>query len=241
MKWFSVMVMLLALQSPSFSMLISDQEDASGNYSASMNTSSISFTEQRNISSASVAMNIGKGYYGSRPISYSSLVGSETWIKDTSSAASMRHEANYAHGIDGTIQLSGQDSSYRWNGHSGDDRYSQSTGAIAMKVNEDITEGRVSIAVLQGESVSGQEIGARDGSDPLINAWKNPSLEMEEEYIGTYHIEKNLSISTGNIDAWNGGYWLGCCSDSDGKFSLGGYSCRTISADDVFDYHSASV
>lgn len=226
-----MMVTLIFLQSPSTAISISDPEEALSNYdiNISQNNSSIRFIEQRNVSSAPVIMNIGNGYYGSRPISYNSVAGSETWIKDTNAAASMHHEVNYAHGIDGEIELSGQGSSYYQ-----DDYYSQKTGAIQMKVNEDVTEGMVHIGVLQGDSASVKGTGAGDGTDPLINAWKNPSLEMEEDYIGTYHIEKKMSITTSHNDAWKGDYWLDCCSG--GYFNVDGYSRRLISADDVFDY-----
>jgi len=227
------MVTLIILYSPSSAISINDPEEASS-YNISTNNSSISFSEQRNASFAPAAMNIGKGYYGSHPISYNSAMGSETWIKDTNAAASMHHEVSNAQGIDGTIELSGRKSSYYMDGYNQDDYRSQNTAAIQMKVNEDVTEGRVHIGVLQGESASSKETGARDGSDPLINAWKNPSLEMEEDYIGTYHIEKNMSIITGDSDTWKADYWLDCCSG--GIFGIDGYSRRLISADDVFDY-----
>lgn len=203
-------------------------------FNSSLNGSTIQLNESRTMSQAPVIMNIGSGYYSSHPVDYSSQLGSETWIKDTNALASMHHEVNYAHGIDGEIELSGQQSSYYQ-----DDYYSKNTGAIQMKINEDVTEGMVHIGVLKGDSASTKETDTGDGSDPFINAWKNPSLEMEEDYIGTYHIEKNMSITTGHSDAWKGDYWLDCCSG--GYFNVDGYSRRLISADDVFDYHFADA
>jgi hypothetical protein len=141
----------------------------------------------------------------------------------------MHHEVNYAHGIDGQIELSGQESSYYQ-----DDYYSQNSAAIQMKINEDVTDGSVHIGVLQGDGNPSEGIGAGESSDPLMNAWKNPSLEMGEDYIGTYHIEKNMTIATSQNDAWRGDYWLDCCSG--GYFNTEYYPFRLTSADEVFNY-----
>lgn len=201
----------------------------SGGINSSYNRSFLQLSESRNISHAPVIMNIGSGYYSSRPISYNSQAGSETWIKDAGAAASMHHEVNYAQGIDGEIELSGQESSYYQDGY-----YSQNSAAIQMKINEDVTDGSVHIGVLQGDSDPSEGYGAGESSDPLMNAWKNPSLEMGEDYIGTYHIEKNMTITTSQNDAWRGDYWLNCCSG--GYFNTEYYPFRLISADEVFNY-----
>ncbi len=66
-----------------------------------------------------------------------------------------------------------------------------------------------------------------------MNAWKNPSLEMEEDYVGTYHIAKNMTITTSRNDAWKAYYWLDCCG---GYFNNEYYPLRLISADEVFNY-----
>jgi hypothetical protein len=61
---------------------------------------------------------------------------------------------------------------------------------------------------------------------------------MEEDYIGTYHIEKNMTITTGRNDAWRGDYWLGCCG---GYFNNEYYPFRLFSADEVFNYRFADA
>ncbi len=203
------------------------------NADSSYNRSTIQLSETRNISQAPVIMNIGRGYYSSRPISYTSQIGSETWIKDTSAAASMNHEVSYAHGIDGEIELSAKGGSYYQDDYYQDDYYSQNTSSIQMKIDEDVTEGMVHIGVLKGSGDPSKGAGAGEGSDVMANAWKNPSMEMEENYIGTYHIKKNMTITTSQNDAWRGNYWLDCCG---GYFDAEYYPLRLISADDVFNY-----
>ncbi len=197
----------------------------------SFNGSTIRLNESRAVSQGPAIMNIGRGYYSSHPVDYGSTIGSQTWIKDANSAASMHHEVNYAHGIDGEIELSGSESSYRQDGH-----YSQSTASIQMRVNEDITDGSTHIGALQG---SGEAPSNGRASDPLMNAWKNPSLEIEEDYIGTYHIEKKMSIITNKTDDWKGEGWLNCCNGD--FFNIGGHKGRAIGADDVFDYRFAGA
>lgn len=201
---------------------------------SSYNRSSLQLNDSRNISQAPVVMNIGSGYYSARPISYDSPIGSETWIKDTSAAASMIHEVNYAQGVDGSIELSAKEGSYYQDGYYQDDYYSQNTSSIQMKIDEDVTEGMVHIGVLQGNGDSSKRSGSGYGSDMMADAWKNPSLELEEDYIGTYHIKKNMTITTSQSDVRRGDYWLDCCGG--GYFNTEYYPIRLTSADEVFNY-----
>lgn len=200
---------------------------------SSNNRSYIQLSESRNISQAPAVMSIGNGYYSSRPISYDSTIGSETWIKDASAAASMNHEVSYAHGIDGKIELSAKSGSYYQDDHYQDDYYTQNISSIQMKIDEDVTEGMVHIGVLQGDGDSANGVAAGEGSGLMADAWKNPSLEMEENYIGTYHIKKNMTIATSHNDALKGNYWLDCCG---GYFNTEQYPIQSVSADDVFNY-----
>ncbi len=215
---------------PAYSFPAGTSQEAFTSYSGStsQNSSAISFSGQRNVSQAPAVVTIGKGYYGSHPVSFSSAIGSETWIKNTNDAASLNHEVSYAHGVDGAIELSGQESSFRQG-----DYYSQSTGTINMKISEDVTEGMVHFGGLQGSGASSDGESARDSPDPLMNAWKTPSLEMEEDYIGSYHIEKNMTIATSRKDDWGIDYWLDCCSG--GILSVDGHLPPIISTDDVFN------
>lgn len=201
---------------------------------SSYNRSCIQLNESRNISQAPAIMSVGSGYYSSRPISYDSTIGSETWIKDMSASASMNHEVSYAHVIDGEIELSAKGGSYYQNDHYLGDYYSQNISSMQMKIDEDVTEGMVHIGVLQGDGDSANEAAEKDGSGIMADAWKNPSLEMEENYIGTYHIKKNMTIVTSHNDVQNGNYWLDCCGG--GYFNTEYFPNELISADDVFNY-----
>ncbi|HWQ20060.1 MAG TPA: hypothetical protein VN455_09820 [Methanotrichaceae archaeon] len=165
----------------------------------------------------------GAGAYGQRsrsPVNLGSLFGRDTWIKNQRSGASMSNEVSGAHSLDGEMAVSAVDSnSWDYYGHSG-------ISNMQMKVNEDVTDGKVHIGALQGP--------AQDIWDSVIppsaTAIKDPKLEIDEDYIGTYHIVRNMTMSMpyGNFLAYQD--WLPCCSQ--GYFD--GQSIDPIDADRIF-------
>jgi hypothetical protein len=199
--------------------------------SNSSNNSSLRLDQQIDISHAPSAIPVGSGYYSAHPIIYSSRAGSETWIKDmdTRSAVSMNHDINYAQAIDGNIELEARESHYNFG-----DYYSEDKSSVRMNINEDVTEGRVHIGALQGSDAAST---AGDGLDSLMSAWKDPSMEMDEDYVGTYHIVKNMTVTTGQDSVSKSYNWLDCC---DWRFlDTGRYPLRPITADDIFSCYSA--
>jgi hypothetical protein len=68
------------------------------------------------------------------------------------------------------------------------------------------------------------------GSDG--HAWKNPAIEIDEEYIGTYHITKNFAINNSySRNSFKDG-WLNCCG---GSYDIYPPKPVLLSADDVFN------
>ncbi len=86
-----------------------------------------------------------------------------------------------------------------------------------MQIDETVTSGKVQIGVLSGS----------DG-----HAWKNPAIEIEEEYIGTYHITKNFAINNSYSEkrAFDG--WRNCCG---GSYDINLPNPVLLRADDVFN------
>jgi len=200
---------------------------------SSINNSSIRFEDQRNITSAPVSLSVGSGYYSSHPITYASGIGSNTKMADTSSATYLGHEVDLAHSISGAAEFMASSSSYSQYGP--EYSVSGSTATAHMKIDENVTDGRVHIGVLQGSSLPGQGIsGAR--TDPLINAWRSPSVEVDEDYIGTYHIYKNISLGSDNVQRNSSESWLDCCKSS--YFAINRQYLPAINADKVFNYKS---
>jgi hypothetical protein len=177
------------------------RHNESNNANVSANSSSLQAQDHSVISQAPKIIGIGKGYYADHPINYNSSFGRQTWLKNRANGASMNHEVGSAHNLSQTLEMSARDIQQRdeWgiSGYSG----------IQMKVSEDVQEGRVSIGVLQG-GTSGT------GMPPSATALRNPTLEIEEDYIGTFHIEKNISIQEPVRQIWQNYSWLPCCAGS---------------------------
>jgi hypothetical protein len=114
----------------------------------------------------------------------------------------------------------------------GDSEYS-STTSTQMRIDENVIEGTVHIGALQGSDGSGWETG-RGGWGPTTSAWKNPAIEIDEDYIGTYHISKNMTFSKSDRKLVSTDSWLDCCYGN--YFDIFPPKPVSISADDVFSY-----
>ena len=195
---------------------------------SSHNNSSIHFDSQGSIVGAPVSLSVGSGYYSSHPIDYGSGMGSRTQMVNKDSATSMNRDVDHAHSINGETEFAAFSSS---NSRYGPE-YAEYAGTDAthMMINENVSEGKISIGVLQGNGKKGTG----------KSAWKDPNLEIEEEYVGTYHIYKNMTLtSPHSLVQWRDG-WLNCC--------IGGYfdtvwqdRLPVVSTDKIFDYNSVAV
>jgi hypothetical protein len=86
-----------------------------------------------------------------------------------------------------------------------------------MKLVEDVTDGKAHIGVLQAND-NYASLMAEDGPDfadyslsNVKSAWKNPSIEIDEDYWGTYHIEKNMTLEVPYHLIQKKEDWLPCC------------------------------
>jgi hypothetical protein len=131
------------------------------------------------------AMGVGSGYYGLHPVSFNSLLNEDNWIKNRDGLNSLYHRVDYAHGLD--IAL-----------HAESD-----TTNNTMNVEEDLTNGRAHFGALQLEQTPADW--------PTTEAWKKPSLILDENYVGTYHIKENINLYTSSENDTNEDQWLPCC------------------------------
>ncbi|MDD4652873.1 MAG: hypothetical protein PHQ34_11650 [Methanothrix sp.] len=182
---------------------------------SSYNSTAISFVSENRISSAPVVLMPGSGYYSSHPFVIGGAIGSRTVLSngDFAAGTSMSHEVGFASNLSGRREYSASSRST----HSEYEDSSYTT--TAMKIDESVASGKVEIGVLSGG----------EG-----NAWKNPAIEIEEEYVGTYHITKNYTInnSFSNARAFDG--WLYCCGAIGAGYGITPPRLSLISADDVF-------
>ncbi len=205
-------------------------------YNSSYNNSSIKFVGTSRIVQAPATISVGRGYYSAHPIAYGSEIGSQTWVKNGRSSISMQQDVNYAHGINGQMNVAAQERSQNIDGI----EFSGST-STQMKVDENVINGQVHIGVLQGSDNSGQGAGGPTsaGAESSINAWKNPAMEIDEDYIGTYHIYKNISLTTGYKEYKGNDSWLSCCNDGYSNMNIYWPDKALISVDDIFNCKAA--
>lgn len=147
------------------------------------------------------AFSFGTGHYAVNPIVYSSLLKEKTWIKNRGSATSMHHEVEYAHGLDKELEIAVKDF------------ISEDDPSVSMmNITEDVSAGRAHIGMLQGDPAL---VTSEDGDENRLvvrSAWKNPLVELDEDYVGTFHIEKMLNL-TASVDTTEEDYdWLPCCT-----------------------------
>jgi hypothetical protein len=169
---------------------------------------------------APMSIAVGTGFYAANPIDYSSLLKEKTWIKNYAAASSIHHEIEYAHAIDKDLEFTAKEKL----NHTYDPEFT-SVAVTQFKVNEDVTDGKVHFGVLQGSAfTSALPTGPTSISDPVLwtgqvgvlsdvttTAWKNPSIEIDEDYWGTYHIEKNITLEVPYKKVTKSDDWLPCC------------------------------
>jgi len=165
--------------------------------------SCISAREDNSMVYSPMTMSYGNGYYARNPIRYDSLLKEKTLIKNYRPATMMHHQVEYAKAIDKEIDVIVKDKDYAY-----EDPVYQGVGYTSMKINEDITDGMVDIGVLQGEP---DDMNSTGYLLPRNSAWRNPMIEIDEHYVGTFHIEKNMSIDVPYKHEWIPKDWLSCC------------------------------
>ena len=189
---------------------------------SSCNNSSIYFAGQNDIVSSPMDLSVGSGYYSSHPIAIGLGIGSRTQLGNGNSATSMSHEVSSAQELSGRTEYTVTASSSRQG-----DLESTNSATTHMQIDETVTSGRVHIGVL-----SGSEDSAGRSGNGMMNAWKNPAIEIEEEYIGTYHITKNFTINNSDGRKSRADSWLNCCGEG---YDIYLPEPSFVSADDVFN------
>lgn len=170
----------------------------------------IQFKEDNAMVYAPMRIAVGNGYYAANPLDYSSLLKEKTWVKNYRAATSMHHEVEYAHALDKELEIVAKEKlNYTY------DPVWEGVGYTQMKINEDVTDGKAHIGVLQGSQVNSAvfPVGSNVMSpfDTIQSAWRNPAIEIDEDYWGTYHIEKNMTLEVPYKRIVTLEDWLPCC------------------------------
>jgi hypothetical protein len=169
--------------------------------------SCISAREDNSMVYSPMRMAIGNGYYARNPILYDSLLKEKTVIKNYRPVTMMHHQVEYAKAVDKEIEILVKDKQYVY-----DDPIYQGVGYTWMKISEDVTDGMVDIGVLQGDPNNMNGTDGRYGYVvPESTAWRRPMIEIDEHYVGTFTIEKNMTLEVPYKHVIVPKDWLSCC------------------------------
>ena len=156
---------------------------------------SVWMAEDNSMTYSPVTIPIGTGYYAAHPISYDSTLKEKTCIKNYATETSMQHEILYAEAVDKDLEVLVKDKYYNNTGLRQVD-----VARTVMNVTEDVTDGRTHLGVLQGNT-----------EDDDVSAWKDPVIDIQEVYEGTYHIDQKMSLYWPVERKSSTPDWLSCC------------------------------
>ena len=182
-------------------------------------TSRIQINQDSKMTYSHMAMGIGNSYYNQHPVIFNSLLKEEDWMKNRNRFNSLTHSIDQSHGLNKELDAQvDADTNY-------------------MNIEEDLVDGRAHFGVLQLEGIPVDEepeeeeseveesddgVSDKEGSDEdapekvqvlglAMKAWKKPLIEIDEDYIGSYHIEKNMTLSAIEEEEEEEDEWLSCC------------------------------
>jgi hypothetical protein len=184
-------------------------------------TSVVQMKEDSKMTYSPFVMCIGSRYYSFNPVVFNSLLKEEDWIKNRDGLNSLYHRVDQAHALNKVL-----------------DAQSDATNNT-MNIEEDLVDGRAQFGVLQLAGIPVDEEPEEDSDEVQIlglamKDWKKPLIELDEDYVGSFHIKKNINLYTYSEEKEMEDSWLPCCS---GGFSDMNYAdAKTFkSARGVFD------
>ncbi len=171
--------------------VIDDEEEA---------TSVVQMKEDNKMTYSPLVMGIGSRYYSLNPVVFNSLLKEEDWIKNRDGLNSLYHRVDQAHALNKVL-----------------DAQSDATNNT-MNIEEDLVGGRAHFGVLQLAGIPVDEEPEEDSDEVQIlglamKDWKKPLIELDEDYVGSFHIKKNMNLYTYSEEKENEDSWLPCCSD----------------------------
>jgi hypothetical protein len=134
-------------------------------------------------------------------VSFNSYLKDKTVAKSYQEGAMMDHQLEYARGYKGDIAVDLNCTGAKYN--------ADGRGLTQMRVEDDVTQGTVHI----GELLTDLPIKAGGAAkDQKKFGWKEPIIEVDENYIGNFHVQKNMKIDVVKSKSTSLEDWLPCCS-----------------------------
>jgi len=180
--------------------------------------SMINFTIQKDIVQSPTGFAFANGWYAARPIVYDSFLKEKTVAKSYQEAIVMHHQLEYARAYKGDIavDLNCTGPTYDSNG----------VGRVGMRIEDYVTQGTVHIGQLLTDTVDGSNSFKTQG-------WRKPIIDMDNDYVGDFHIKKNMMIEIEKANEADKKDWLPCCFG--GYFDVDEVMRKPISEEGIFD------
>lgn len=196
------------------------------------NSGEIHFVEQNEMTYAPVAFAYGTGWYEKNPIVYNSKLKERTEGKSYQEGVSMVHQIEYASAFKKDVGVDLE--CIEGTKADGDKGH----GLARMKIEEEVVEGTVHIGQLYTDPKS------KD------HGWKNPLIEIDENYVGSFRITKNMEVCAEKDKPSKPKDWLSCCfggydgmDDTDklwGEEEIFDCTCRDVAWGDAWEDKSTA-
>jgi hypothetical protein len=162
---------------------------------------------------------LGSGYYARNPISRRSLPADRTCIKNLDTGSILHNEIEYAKAFRKELETQAD--------------YIDLANTT-MEFDETITEGMARIGALQLEELPTWDEEREPEMVPVLLIKKiKPLIETDETYIGSFHLKKNMVLTTSVHEDDEDDEWLPCCYQ--GIEDLKGLDREDRSIESIFD------
>ena len=161
-------------------------------------TSVIDLKEDNALTYSPMSLSVGTNYYDRHPLAFNSLIKDGVWMKNRDGFSSLSHVVDNAHALNKLL-----------------DANSDAVN-LSLNVEEDLTEGKSHFGALQlvgyprDEEPEDEEEAATPGT--AMKLWQKPDVELDEDYIGSFHMKKNMTLAWNEDDEEYDYAWLPCCS-----------------------------
>jgi hypothetical protein len=151
-----------------------------------------------------ISMAVDSRYYNLHPIVFDSLLKDDAWIKNRDNLNSMNYMTDGAHGLNRTLDIQADYSS------------------TSMNADVNLINGKAHFGVLEFAGVPVDEVPEDTSEEEILptglamKTWKKPLTELDEDYIGTFHIKKSMTLTVSSDDKTKEERWLPCCSSYGG-------------------------
>jgi len=162
-------------------------------------TSVIDLKEDNTLTYSPMSLSVGTNYYDRHPLAFNSLIKDGVWMKNRDGFSSLSHVVDNAHALNKLL-----------------DANSDAVN-LSLNVEEDLTEGKSHFGALQlvgyprDEEPEDEEAEAAT-LGTAMKLWQKPMVELDEDYIGSFHMKKNMTLTWEEDDEEWDYAWLPCCS-----------------------------